>query len=508
MQNEPTLAIDPRDSSVWTSGSNDYCTVPTAGDAWTGYYRSTDGGGHWTDSLVPGYAGDPSAQAQGSPLHQMVLRGALAAGDPEQAWDGQGDLFYMGNNFARGNPDGGSPITRGNFGDIWVTTYAPANAADPGTDGAKFVRTVLLATNTSGIGRFNDKTGLAVDQKTGNVYAAWSVFHGSGCNEIDFARSTDHGATFSPPKKVSAGICGNQGPYMAIGPTGQLYLTWGATTGGSKGQNGVNGAAFITSTDAGASFGAPRLVATYPPFVSGDFSGNGARECGDSPSDCPTGFTFPRFDLAGPTIATDNTSGSVVLAFPVKQASGQGLIESIRSTNGGATWSSPSVVAPSSSGQQFYPWATGSSGRISVIWYDSRGDPTYGPTRPPCNSATGQTSACLNVEYASSTDGGKTWSGATSITDTKTNPNLEQFGGRLVPFFGDYITVAAVGDTIGAVWTDQRNAATAPDASGDNDGADVAGDPETGGACTSSLDACFDGTGGLDQNIYSTAVTP
>src|SRR5579859_3011413 len=28
MQNEPTLAIDPRNTSVWTSGSNDYCAVP------------------------------------------------------------------------------------------------------------------------------------------------------------------------------------------------------------------------------------------------------------------------------------------------------------------------------------------------------------------------------------------------------------------------------------------------------------------------------------------------
>jgi hypothetical protein len=37
MQNEPTLAIDPRNTSVWTSGSNDYCTVPTAGDAWAGF---------------------------------------------------------------------------------------------------------------------------------------------------------------------------------------------------------------------------------------------------------------------------------------------------------------------------------------------------------------------------------------------------------------------------------------------------------------------------------------
>ncbi len=68
--------------------------------------------------------------------------------------------------------------------------------------------------------------------------------------------------------------------------------------------------------------------------------------------------------------------------------------------------------------------------------------------------------------------------------------------------------MAAQGDTIGAVWTDQRNTVGAPDASGDNDGADVAGAPETGGTCTSSFNACFDTTGGLDQNIYSAAITP
>jgi hypothetical protein len=93
------------------------------------------------------------------------------------------------------------------------------------------------------------------------------------------------------------------------------------------------------------------------------------------------------------------------------------------------------------------------------------------------------------------------------VTDTLTNPDLEQFGGRRVPFFGDYIEVAAVGSTIEAVWTDQRDAVVGTETSGsDNDGADVAGDPETGGNCTSSLTTCFDATGGLNQNIYSASL--
>src|SRR5205814_2876624 len=65
--------------------------------------------------------------------------------------------------------------------------------------------------------------------------------------------------------------------------------------------------------------------------------------------------------------------------------------------------------------------------------------------------------SCLNVMYAASVDGGKSWGTPTTVTSTPTNLNYEQFGGRLVPFFGDYITVAAQGSTIGAVWTDQRN---------------------------------------------------
>jgi hypothetical protein len=404
-------------------------------------------------------------------------------------------------------PSGNSGVTHQNIGSIWVTTYAPNTAADSSTDGSQFVRTVLVATNVPGLGQSNDKTALGIDPTTDNVYAAWSDFHGGGCNEIDFARSTDHGATFSAPVKLSTGLCGNQAPSFAFGAAGQVYIAWAATTGGSKGQNGVNGAAFTVSTDQGLTFTKPVLAFTYTPFVSSQFSGNGARQCGDAPFNCPTGFTFPRFDLAAPFLAADNTHGTLVMAFQAAQPSGQGQIESSVSTNGGTTWSTPQVLAPSN-GHQFYPYLTASAGRVSAIWYDSAGDPSFDPTRPPCNNASGQTSACLNVRYASSTNGGTTWSTPLQVTDTPTNPNYEQFSGRHAPFFGDYITVAAVGNTIGAVWTDQRNAVTAADSSADNDSADVAGDPETGGSCTSTLTTCFDSTGGLDQNIYAASITP
>ncbi len=247
---------------------------------------------------------------------------------------------------------------------------------------------------------------------------------------------------------------------------------------------------------------------TYTPFISAQFSGNGARECGDTPFNCPTGQTFPRFDLAGPSLAADNMHGTLVMAFQVEQASGQGQIEYVFSTDGGASWSAPKLLAPAATGHQFFPWVTAAGGRVMAAWYDSQGDPNYSPTRAPCNSATGATSACLNVRFAESPDGGKTWGSSIQVTRTPTNPNYEQFGGRLVPFFGDYLTLAAQGATVGVTWTDQRNTVGAPDPSGDNDGADVAGDPETGGTCTSSFTTCFDGTGGLDQNIYGATITP
>jgi hypothetical protein len=117
------------------------------------------------------------------------------------------------------------------------------------------------------------------------------------------------------------------------------------------------------------------------------------------------------------------------------------------------------------------------------------------------------TSACLNVRYAVSGDGGKTWSSSIPVTSVLTNLNYEQFGGRLVPVLRRLHHGRRAGQ-YERVRLDQRDTVSAPDPSGDDDAAVVAGDPETGGACTSAFTTCFDSTHGLDQNIYSAAIAP
>src|ERR671937_278474 len=82
-QNEPTIAVDPHNPSVVVAGSNDYCAAVINGDVWAGYYRSTDGGATWKDSLVPGYPTDNSPAGVASPTHGKCSSG----GDPTQFFD-------------------------------------------------------------------------------------------------------------------------------------------------------------------------------------------------------------------------------------------------------------------------------------------------------------------------------------------------------------------------------------------------------------------------------------
>ena len=59
------------------------------------------------------------------------------------------------------------------------------------------------------------------------MYGAWSLFQGlNGNNSIQFVRSTDHGATFSHPAKISTGSKDVQFADIAVTSNGTVYVAY------------------------------------------------------------------------------------------------------------------------------------------------------------------------------------------------------------------------------------------------------------------------------------------
>src|SRR5881396_3102577 len=357
-QNEPTVAINPRHPNIVVAGSNDYCAQIVNGDVWTGYYRSTDGGSTWQDSLVPGYPADASAAGVASPVHGTCG----AAGDPSQAFDRGGRLFYAFICFNRAKPVNGG---------VFVARYTG--------DGAAYDRTVLVKRGTpSGqflTGLFQDKINLAVDQtagpSSGNVYVAWSQYDGFAPNNaVLFSRSTDHGLTFSRPVRVTPVALGTASfADLAVGPDGTVYLAFVTYPSASNPGTEVW---LVKSTDGGASFGPPAHVATIAIFDSSEFSGNGSVDCGDGPFACPSGLTFSRFSSA-PAVAAD--AAGVHVVWNGELASGQSKVF-VRNSPNGVTWPTPATPLDTvAAGHQWTPDIASAGGVITVVFYDSRADP-------------------------------------------------------------------------------------------------------------------------------------
>src|SRR5215204_1055014 len=107
--NEPFSVVDPTDPDTVVAGWNDYC-LTDLGAGWEGFAYSPDGGENWTNSIVPGYPQDTSAEGRASPLYGTHTD----AGDPVAAFDRAGNLFVGGIAFNRVKPQNG---------DVWVATY-------------------------------------------------------------------------------------------------------------------------------------------------------------------------------------------------------------------------------------------------------------------------------------------------------------------------------------------------------------------------------------------------
>jgi hypothetical protein len=527
-QNEPAVAIDPLDPSFIVASSNDDCGVPVFGDAWQGIYTSTNNGVDWTDSLLPGYPGSGDSTPLGA-------AGDTSSGDPILDWDNSGHLFAGGIAFNRTVTEAESGVTKSN-GNMYVSTWnkVPVSASAP--LGIHFVRTVIVGQGTPSVnflGKFNDKPSLKVDDWSvvqsrfaGNVYAAWTLFTGAGQDRIMFSRSTDAGATFSRPIIVSKNVANAQGSDIAVRSNGDVYIFWRqfAFVGAANSGDGI---VFVKSTDGGKTFSDPKLAFSIVPYDRSDTHVNGSRagDCGSLGAACQSGFTFPRTDTLPQ--ATADSSGNLYVSYEQFSPSGansdtyhpdgQSQAAVQKSVNGGSSWSGPTLVDNQSVGDQFWPNLAfdSSTGTLAVIYYDSRADPGYSVNRPPGNDSSTPTAknVCisngvgtqpcdvLDTFIATSTDAGSTWS-PTKVSSVGNQPDYEMFGGRTVPFYGDYIWVDARSGAIFGTWTDHRNVVPGSDPRENAD--PTQGDGFDVHQCRTSAgapDTCPN-AGGLDQNIY------
>jgi hypothetical protein len=565
-QNEPSVAVDPRDTDVLVGSSNDYCGVYNANDEdgnpvavgpiWLGYYRSQDSGDNWQSSLVPGYPDDES------PYAALSRARTASAGDPVIAWDNDGRAFFGSES---SDDPAGTPKT---FGDVFVARFVNPEGpgGDTSRDGLKFDGTTVVAKGSSApglLGKFNDKTAIEVDRTghcNGDVYFSWSRFTGNGGVGIYFSRSTNHGVTFSQPMKLTPSIHDVQFPDISVTGSGTVYVTFRqfADKGG-----GIDAVMLTKSTNCGQTFSRPQVLTTFirsdaqdvrdaaesdipqgevddPGFEEegGDAAGSTARDCGDFSDHCESGFTFFRRDTQVRSTADqldddhewvhivyDATKPTTVEPSDSTYSSagtgkvGQAGIFYLRydGTTGGKT--SPALIDSESEGHQVFPDISADGGVLHALWWDSRNDECYDVQFPIGNCEDRSTVPSVDVYAKSGTPAAGFAAGSgTQVTDVTSNPNFEQFDNRQVPFAGDYLWVTSLGNFSYGAWTDWRNTVPGTDPreeaedDPDAENADVHqcrvllhDTDKKGNDITSwSGDRC-PREGGIDQDIYGDA---
>jgi hypothetical protein len=535
-QNEPALAINPRDSRVMIGSSNDYCGVynddvdgdgaPIAsGPIWLGYYRSEDTGSSFVSSLVPGYPGDTST------LGALAKIRTASSGDPVVAWDGDGRVF-MGSE-SSDDPAG----TLKTFGDEWIARYVnpDGSGGDTLNDGKQYAGSVVVAKGSSApflLGKFHDKTAIEADRTDtacrGNVYFAWSRFTGNGGVAIYLVRSTDHGVTFSQPMKLSEGIHDVQLPEISVTGNGHVYVTYGEFARNNQHEDGVG---VVRSTDCGRTFSKPGTITTFQAMglTDAQVGGGNARDCGDGVGTaCESGFTFFRGD-SGPRATSDQADTAhewIYVAYEAivpgtevptgttfgwadqQGAGGQSAIYYTRYDGAARSHTAPQVIAPVADGQQLYPDLAVDEGTVHALWWDTRNDVNNDAStfriRPPGNDADGNVAESFDVYAATRPIDGGSWTSAVKLTDEQSNGQYEQFGGRTVPFGGDYLWIDSKNGVTFGTWTDWRNTVPGTDlreTEQDESGADVLQCRFEKDDGSISGDTC-PRDGGLDQDIY------
>ena len=374
MANEPSIAINPNNTNQLIAASNI-----------SNYYSSNDSGLTWSEAELASSFG--------------------VWGDPVIIADNQNNFYFLHLS---------NPAMSGTPGN-WIDRIVCQKTSDLGTSWTDGTYTGLNGTKKQ------DKHWAIFDKTSNNIYTAWTQFDAYGTSDqtkksiIRFSKSSDFGLTWSNALKLN-NVDGNcvdesdtvEGAVPAVGPAGQVYLSW----------SGPAGIVFKKSLDQGTTWSATEKtvssISRWAYTVPGLDRSNGqpVTVCDVAPTSPNNGTIYINW--------SDQRNG----------ANDTDIFLS-KSTNQGTTWSTPFRVNNDAPGKhQFLTWMTidQTTGYIYIVFYDRR------------NHTDEQT----DVYLAFSNNGG------TSFTNTKISST------PFVPvdsvFFGDYTNITAHNGVIRPIW--------------------------------------------------------
>lgn len=227
-------------------------------------------------------------------------------------------------------------------------------------------------------------------------------------------RSNDLGATWSNPVSLGSGLGFNP----RVGPEGNVYVAyWDFNDNRLKLRRSTNG---------GSTFGSPVNLATRV----------GTWGTGDC-LEIPGNARIPCL----PVIAVDPFNGNVYHTYFDRNGSdgrgGQNVdLFFQRSTDGGVTWTAPTVIPNASQGtDQFFPWMeVDRNGRIHVMYMEAGSNNTDGSRDAFCDNF-----------YTYSDNGGASWATPIKLNTTQYNARNDGLN-RSQDFIGDYLGHAVSGN--------------------------------------------------------------
>lgn len=286
---------------------------------------------------------------------------ALRASDPWVAAGGDGTVYFSG-----------LP------GDLSAKPHAIAVVAAHSRDGGRtWPAPATVATPRPG----NETDAITANPRLpGHAYLAWANFLEDvfpRTNSLEFSRTTDGGASWSPPVLIDqpGPFALDQAPRILVLPGGTLLAVFVRVDLELE----LVQLYAARSVDEGRTW-RPPVLAGSEPIPTGLV-------------DPGTGAVLPEPGFPSAAVAPD---GTVYVAFEASTSPASGAIGVARSQDGGRTWTIG--MLPGVRAFAFEPAiAVDSRGTVGAAWYDLRND------RP------GDAALTADVWFAHSGDGGATW---------------------------------------------------------------------------------------------------